>query len=35
VLGIVAPAALSEREKKLYEELRAASKFDPRARFKR
>jgi len=35
VLAIVAPAALSEREKKLYEELRAASKFDPRARFKR
>jgi len=34
-LNIVAPAALSEREKKLYEELRAASKFDPRARFKR
>jgi curved DNA-binding protein len=35
VLGIVAPAALSEREKQLYEELRAASKFDPRAKFKR
>ncbi len=34
-LNIVAPAALSEREKKLYEELRATSKFDPRARFKR
>jgi len=34
-LSVVAPAALSEREKKLYEELRAASKFDPRARFKR
>lgn len=35
VLSIVAPPAASEREKKLYEELRAASKFDPRSRFKR
>ena len=35
VLSIVAPPAASEREKKLYEELRAASKFDPRGRFKR
>ncbi len=35
VLNITVPAALSEREKKLYEELQAASKFDPRSRFKR
>jgi curved DNA-binding protein len=35
VLNIVVPAALGEREKKLYEELQAASKFDPRSRFKR
>ena len=35
MLNVVAPAAVSEREKKLYEELRAASKFDPRRRFKR
>ena len=35
VLNVVVPQALSEREKKLYEELRAASKFDPRSRFKR
>ena len=35
VLNVVVPEALSEREKKLYEELRAASKFDPRSRFKR
>ena len=35
VLSIVAPPAVSEREKKLYEELRAASKFDPRSRFRR
>jgi curved DNA-binding protein len=34
-LNIVVPAAVSEREKKLYEELRAASKFDPRSRLKR
>jgi curved DNA-binding protein len=34
VLNIVVPAAAGEREKKLYEELRAASKFDPRGRFK-
>ena len=30
-LEIVVPATLTEREKKLYEELRDASKFDPRA----
>jgi len=35
VLNIVVPAALGEREKKLYEELRAAAKFDPGSRFKR
>jgi len=35
VLNIVVPGALSERETKLYEELRAASKFEPRSRFKR
>jgi len=35
VLSIVVPPAMSEREKKLYEELRAASKFDARSRFKR
>jgi curved DNA-binding protein len=34
-LNVVVPGALSEREKKLYEELRAASKFDPRSRLKR
>jgi curved DNA-binding protein len=34
-LNIVVPGALSEQEKKLYEELRAASKFDARSRFKR
>jgi curved DNA-binding protein len=35
ILDIVVPDAPSEREKKLYEELRAASKFDPRSRLKR
>lgn len=34
VLTIAVPATLTEREKKLYEELREASRFDPRARFK-
>ncbi len=34
-LTIVVPATLSDREKKLYEELRDASRFDPRSRFKR
>src|SRR5262245_23610897 len=34
VLNIVVPPAASEREKKLYEELRAGSKFDPRSRLK-
>ena len=33
-LNIAVPGALSEREKKLYEELRTASKFDPRSRFR-
>jgi len=35
VLRIVVPASLTEREKKLFEELRAASRFDPRERFSR
>jgi curved DNA-binding protein len=35
VLALVVPPTLTEREKKLYEELREASRFDPRARFKR
>jgi curved DNA-binding protein len=34
VLNIVVPATLTEREKKLFEELREASRFDPRVRFK-
>jgi curved DNA-binding protein len=34
VLMVVVPPTLTEREKKLYEELREASRFDPRARFK-
>ena len=33
VLEIVVPGTLTEREKKLYEELREASHFDPRTRF--
>jgi len=32
-LDIVVPATLTEREKKLYEELRETSKFNPRTRF--
>jgi curved DNA-binding protein len=32
-LEIVVPSTLTEREKKLYEELRDASRFDPRSRF--
>ena len=35
MLNIVVPGEPTEREKALYEELRAASKFDPRSRFKR
>src|SRR5678816_2327349 len=35
VVNIVVPGAPTEREQELYEELRAASKFDPRSRFKR
>ena len=35
VLSIAVPGAVSERERELYEDLRAASKFDPRSRFKR
>jgi curved DNA-binding protein len=34
-LNIVVPSSLTERERKLYEELKAASRFEPRARFKR
>jgi curved DNA-binding protein len=33
-LNIVVPGSLNEREKKLYEELRTASHFDPRSRFR-
>jgi curved DNA-binding protein len=33
MLEIVVPATLTEGEKKLYEELRAASRFNPRANF--
>src|SRR5688500_11276 len=33
VLGIAVPATLTEREKQLFEELREASRFDPRGRF--
>jgi curved DNA-binding protein len=35
VLDIVVPVTLSEREKKLFEELREASRFNPRSRFQR
>jgi curved DNA-binding protein len=34
VLSIVVPQTLSEQEKKLYEELREASRFDPRSRLR-
>ena len=34
LLSIAVPATLTESEKKLYEELRETSRFDPRARFK-
>ncbi len=34
LLAIAVPATLSEREKKLYEELRAASRFDPRRKLR-
>jgi curved DNA-binding protein len=33
VLGIAVPATLTAREKQLFEELREASRFDPRGRF--
>ncbi len=33
-LNIVVPSSLNEREKKLYEELSEASRFDPRSRFR-
>jgi curved DNA-binding protein len=32
-LEIVVPGTLTDREKKLYEELRETSKFNPRTRF--
>jgi len=35
VLSIVVPTTLSDEEKKLYEALRSASRFDPRTRLKR
>jgi len=34
LLSIAVPATLTEAEKKLYEQLRDSSHFDPRARFK-
>jgi curved DNA-binding protein len=34
VFTIAVPATLTDREKQLFEELRAASRFDPRARFR-
>ena len=34
-LNIVVPSTLTEKERKLYEELRSASRFDPRVRFSR
>jgi curved DNA-binding protein len=33
VLQIAVPGTLTEREKQLFEELRKASRFDPRSRF--
>ena len=33
LLDIVVPSTLTEREKKLYEELRDTSRFNPRSRF--
>ena len=33
-LTIAVPGTLTEREKKLFEELRESSRFDPRIRFK-
>ena len=34
MLNIAVPATLTDREKALYEELRTASRFDPRVRFR-
>ena len=34
VLAITVPAALTERERKLFEELKAASRFEPRSKFR-
>jgi curved DNA-binding protein len=33
-MEVVVPGTLTDREKKLYEELRTVSKFDPRTRFR-
>jgi curved DNA-binding protein len=33
VLSIAVPAPLTEQEKKLFEELRSVSRFNPRGRF--
>jgi len=35
LIGVALPASLTEQERKLYEELRAASRFDPRRHFRR
>jgi curved DNA-binding protein len=35
VLSIAVPGTLTERERKLYEELREASRFDPRSHFRK
>ena len=34
LLSVTVPPSLNEQEKKLYESLREASRFDPRVRFK-
>ena len=35
VIGVALPGSLTDRERKLYEELRDASRFDPRRHFRR
>jgi len=35
VIGIALPGSLTERERELYEQLRDASRFDPRRHFRR
>jgi len=35
VIGVALPGSLTDRERKLYEELREASRFDPRRHFRR